>query len=442
MTTVGANGQGPAAEAGGLRTVTRALRHRNFRLFFAGQGVSLIGSWIQWTTMGWLVYDLTGSQRMLGTVNFASQIPAFFLAGIAGALADRWNRRRLVIATQTLAACQAGALAALTLTGAVQPWHIIALGVMIGIVNAFDVPARQSLVIDMLEDRADLPNAIALNSTLFNIARLVGPTIAGALIVLYGSGFCFLVNTVSFSAVIGALLLMRTPIRPPGPAHRHVLAELKDGLAYVWGHKPIRAVLLMIALASLMGMPYAVLMPVFARDVLHGGAQVKALLGSAYANDIAHADALALGLLVASPGVGALAGALFLASRRNVVRMGRMLAFASALFGASLIGFSLSRNLWLSMALLVPAGFGILIQMAGGNTVIQTLVDDDNRGRVMSCWTMAFMGMTPFGALLAGEMAHWLSAPTAVLLGGVVCILGAMALGSRLIPMRVEKPAA
>jgi MFS family permease len=402
--------------------VVRALRHRNYRLFFFGQGLSLVGSWMQWTAMGWLVYELTASKTLLGTVGFVSQIPAVFLASLAGVLADRWNRRRMVIATQTLAAVQAAALAALTLAGVVQIWHILALGVMIGVVNSFDVPARQSFVIDMLERRADLPNAIALNSFLFNSARLIGPMVAGAAIALMGEGLCFLANAVSFLAVIAALLAMRISSPPRQPSQRHVLREIKEGFRYVLGHASIRLVLLIIALVSLLGMPYSVLMPVFAKDILHGGPYT-------------------LGFLAAAPGIGALMGAVFLASRRNTVRMGLVIAIAAGIFGLGLIAFSLSRSLWLSMLILVPTGFGMLVLMAASNTVIQTLVDDDKRGRVMSFWMLAFMGMAPIGAQLAGFLADRVGAPKTVMLGGIVCLIAAVTVGVRLAVEQGRAPA-
>ena len=397
----------------GPRLMVRALRHRNYRLFFGGHGLSMVGSWMQWTAMGWLVYRLTGSKAMLGTVAFATQIPAFLLASLAGVVADRVNRRHLVLVTQSLATVQALALAYLTLAGLVEVWHIIALSVGAGLVNAFDIPARQSLVVDMLDNRADLPNAIALNSFLFNGARLVGPWVAGILIHLVGEGVCFLVNAASFLAIIAALLAMRIPRPRRVPSGRHVLSELRDGFAYVLGHKTIRGVLAMIAIVSLFGMPYGVLMPVFAKDILGG-------------------DAYTFGILAAAPGVGALVGALFLASRRNVLGLGRLMRIAGVLFGCGLIGFSLSRNLWLSLVILAPLGFGLLIMLASGNTLVQSLVDDDKRGRVMSLWMMSFMGMAPFGSLMAGFLAERIGAPTTVLIGGAACIVATLVFGRRL----------
>ena len=409
--------------AAGARPLIRALRHRNYRLFFFGQGLSLIGSWMQWAAMGWLVYRLTGSKAMLGAVAFATQIPAFLLATLAGVVADRVNRRYLVLATQSLATVQAFALAYLTLAGTIQTWHIIALSVAAGLVNAFDIPARQSLVVDLLGNRADLPNAIALNSFLFNGARLVGPWAAGHLIGLVGEGYCFLANGVSFLAVIAALLAMRVHLRRVEPSGRHLLRELRDGFEYVRRHARIRAVLAMIAVVSLLGMPYGTLMPVFAKDVLGGGPDT-------------------FGYLAAAPGVGALLGALFLAARRNVLGLGRVMTLAGVLFGCGLVGFALSQNLWLSLAVLAPLGFGLLVMLASGNTLVQSLADDDKRGRVMSFWMMSFMGMAPFGSLLAAYLAQWIGAPTTVLIGGVACIAAAIVFGRRLPGDAAPAPAA
>jgi len=423
------NADTSGANPTGLWPLLRSLRHRNYRLFFFGQGLSLIGTWMQATALSWLVYHLTHSKALLGTVAFASQIPAFLLASVAGVVADRVNRRRLVIATQSLAATQALLLACLTLAGVINEWHIIALGVVIGLINAFDIPTRQSLVIDMIDHRADLPNAIALNSFLFNGARLVGPSLAGLAVALVGAGLCFLLNSVSYVAVVAALLAMR--LKPPAPktTAMHLRRELKEGFHYVLGARPIRRTLLMIALISLLAMPYTVLMPVFAKDVLHGGERVAALLGPSFGKD---QDAVALGLLTAAQGIGALLGALFLASRTDVLGLRRLILAAGGLFGLGLIAFSFSRVLWLSLLILVPVGFGMLVALAAGNTMIQSLVDDDKRGRGMSFWMMAFMGMGPFGSLLAGFLAEHLGAPATVLISGTACVGIVLIFGRRL----------
>jgi MFS family permease len=386
----------------------RALRHRNFRLFFFGQGISLVGTWMQAVAMPWLVYRITGSVLLLGVVGFTGQILTFVMAPVAGVLADRWNRHRLVTAAQALAAAQALGLAALTLTGTIEVWHLIVLSLLAGFIRGFEIPTRQTFVVDMLDDPHDLPNAIALNSFLVNSARLIGPSIAGALIALVGEGMCFLLNGVSFLAVIAALLAMRVRPRPASPTQKHVLAELREGFLYAWRFLPIRAVLLLLCLVSLMGVPYVTLMPVFAKDILGGGPYT-------------------MGFLMVAVGAGAVLGAVFLASRQSVAGLGRSIALAAAGFGLGLIAFSLSRNFWLSLPLLAWTGGGMMIQMAGSNTFLQTIVDEDKRGRIMSFYTMAFMGMGPFGSLLAGSLASVTSAPTTVLLGGVACIGGAAA---------------
>ncbi|HEY4394545.1 MAG TPA: MFS transporter [Polyangia bacterium] len=398
-----------------LRTIGRALRHRNYRLFFVGQGISLIGTWLTRVATSWLVYRLTGSALMLGVIGFAGQIPTFFLAPVAGVWVDRWNRHRTLVVTQVLAMLQSGLLAALAW------WHpaiagttiarttiagIAALSVFQALINAFDMPARQAFVVQMVEDRADLPNAIALNSSMVNAARLIGPSVAGILIALFGEGWCFAIDAASYLAVIASLLAMRLEPRPTAPRKTRVSAELVEGLRYVVGHLPIRSVLLLLAVVSLMGMPYAVLMPIEATSVLHGQADT-------------------LGFLMAASGAGALGGALYLASRTSVLGLGRVIGVSAAIFGASLIGFALSHTLWLSLVLMVPTGMGMMVQMAASNTIVQTLVDEDKRGRVMSFFAMAFFGTVPFGSLLAGSLAQRIGAPRTIGLGGIVCVVGA-----------------
>ena len=394
--------------AGGLSFMVRALRHRNYRLFFAGQTVSLIGTWMTRIATSWLVYRLTRSALLLGLVGFAGQIPSFLLAPLAGVLVDRWNRHRLLIVTQVLAMVQSAALAALALTGVINIWHVLLLSLFQGGINAFDMPARQAFVVEMVDKREDLANAIALNSSMVNAARLLGPSIGGVLIAAVGEGWCFALDAASYLAVIASLLLMQVAPRPR-PAARGVrmLAELRAGWAYVAGSPAIRSMLLLLALVSLVGMPYTVLMPVMASTVLHGGPNT-------------------LGFLMAASGVGALGGAVFLANRRTVLGLGRVIPTMAGLFGAGLIGFSLSRSLWLSLLLLVVTGLGFMVQMAASNTLLQTLVEDDKRGRVMSFYTMAFMGTTPFGSLLAGSLAHRIGAPYTLLLGGLGCVAAAL----------------
>jgi MFS family permease len=367
--------------------------------------------------LSWLVYRMTGSVFLLGIVGFASQIPTFFLAPFTGVLADRWNRHRMIVMTQSLAMVQAFILAILTLSGIIGVWHIIALALLLGTINAFDIPIRQSFVVEMVERHDILGNAIALNSFLFNGARLVGPSIAGVLIGLVGEGMCFLINALSFLLVIFALLAMKIKPRKAHTARRHILHELKEGLTYATGFAPIRSILLLLALVSLIGTPYTTLMPVFARDIFQGGPYT-------------------LGFLMAAAGSGALIGAIYLASRKSVLGLGRMIAIASSLFGSGLIAFSLSRVFPLSVLFLLLIGFGMITQMASSNTMLQTIVDDDKRGRVMSFYAMAFTGTMPFGSLLGGALASKIGAPSTLLMGGVVCILGSMAFAKQLPALR------
>ena len=403
----------PRNEVKGFRLVFRALSHRNYRLFFGGQGISLIGTWMQQIAVGWLVFRLTQSSFLLGVVGFTSRIPTFVFASFAGVLVDRWNRHRLLVATQVLSMIQAFILAALVLTGTVAVWHVILLSLFLGLINAFDVPARQSFVVEMIERREDLGNAIALNSSMVNGARLVGPSIAGMLIATVGEGMCFLLNGLSFIAVIASLLAMRMTPKPRKEVTAPLWHGLKEGFTYAFGFAPIRSLLLLLALVSFMAMPYTVLMPVFAGKILHGGPQ-------------------ALGFLLGATGVGALSGAIFLASRKSVVGLGKIIVIASSLFGIGLIGFSFSRLFWLSLLLMVVTGYGMMVQMTSTNTVLQTLVDEDKRGRVMSFYTMAFMGMVPFGSLFAGTLASAIGTPETVLIGGISCILGSILFARKL----------
>ncbi|MCW8804148.1 MAG: MFS transporter [Ignavibacteriaceae bacterium] len=383
------------------------MRHKNYRLFFGGQSLSLIGTWMQQVALGWLVYRLTDSAFLLGLVGFSSQIPTFILASVAGVLADRYNKQKIIIATQTLAMLQASILAFLTLTGTIQIWHILLLSLFSGLINAFDMPTRQSFVIEMVEDRNDLPNAIALNSSMFNAARLVGPTLAGFLITAIGEGFCFLVNAISYLTVIVALLMMNITPHVNNQKKEKVLEGLKEGIKYAYNFKPIRALLLLIGLVSLTGMPYTILMPVFAKDILQGNAHT-------------------LGFLFGAVGSGALIGAIYLASRKTVLGLGRWIAIAASIFSLGLLFFSFSRNIYLSVGLMLFTGFGMMMQMASTNTLLQTLVDDDKRGRVMSLYVMAFMGTAPFGSFMAGSLASTIGAPYTVLSSGIICLMGAI----------------
>ncbi len=407
-----------AKASGSVRaTLFRAMRSRNFRLFFLGQSISLIGTWMQIIAMSWLVYRITGSAFVLGLIGFCGQLPNLLLAPLGGVIADRWDRRRILVVTQSLSMLQAFAIAGLVFSDVVAVWQLIPLSLLLGCVYAFDIPARQALLVEIVEDRADLGNAIALNSSMVNGARLIGPTIAGILIGLIGEGMCFFLNGLSFVPVIGALIAMNLVPFQPERKHPRMLASLKEGFNYAFGFPPVRALLLLLALVSLMGMPYSVLMPVFAEKILHGGAHT-------------------LGFLMAAAGLGALIGALYLASNTTVIGLGRVLVFASALFGSSLVAFSFSQVMWLSVLFLIGVGYGMLVSLAGANTILQTIVDDDKRGRLMSFYTMAFMGMTPWGSLLAGTLAAHFGAPMAVRIGGIACILGAMFFAVRLPKLR------
>jgi MFS family permease len=403
----------------GLSHAWRALRNRNFRLFFGGQTISLIGTWMTRVATSWLVYRLTGSALLLGTVSFAGQIPTFLLAPFAGVLVDRLDRRQVLVWTQTLSMFQSLALAALTLSHHITIPLLLALSVMQGCVNAFDMPGRQSFMVKMVDDKRDLQNAIAINSSMVNVARLIGPSLAGMLIAVSSEGWCFLVDGISYIAVIVSLLMMRLHDPVVQRKATSTLTELKAGWTYVSEFLPIRTILMLFAVVSLMGMPFVVLMPIFAAEVLHGGPHT-------------------LGFLMGSMGMGALISALSLAARKNVRGLVRMIPIAAGVFGAGLIGFGLSHWFWLSMVMVFVAGMGMMQGMAASNTVIQTIVTDDKRGRVMSYYTMAFMGMAPFGSLLAGTMAHNFSAPWTVMMNGCVVLLGAAWFATRLPALRSQ----
>lgn len=396
-----------------MTSVVRALKHRNFRLFFFGQGLSLIGTWMQQVAMGWLAYRLTGSPFFLGLMAFAGQFPTFVFAPLAGVLADKRSRLRMLFLTQCLSLVQAAALAALVLTGGATPAWLLFWGLFIGVVNAFDVPARQSFIVETLERPDDLPNALALHSTIFNGARLIGPTVAGFVIAAYGEGVCFLLNALSFVPILAALSAMRLGAKRPARAPASsVWKELVEGFRYAYGLRPVRWALALLAITSVFGMSYAVVLPVVAKEVLHGGPRT-------------------LGFLVASTGLGALVGALYLASRRTVTDLPAKIAAACALFSASLALFSLSRSFALSAAILFVAGFGMMVQMVSTNTLLQTLSEDRMRGRVMSFYTMALIGMGPLGGLLAGFAAARIGAPKAIAAGSVVCLVAALVFASR-----------
>ena len=390
----------------GWRHALRALSHRNYRLFFSGQSISLIGTWMTRIATGWLVYRLTHNAFLLGVVGFAGQIPGFFLAPFAGVWVDRWDRHRTLVVTQILSMLQSFALAVLALAHLINVGQIILLSLAQGLINAFDMPARQAFVVEMVEQREDLGSAIALNSSMVNAARLLGPSIAGVLIAVSNEGYCFLIDGISYIAVILSLLAMRF-VPQPRPAVAHaVLHELRQGWRYVTTSAPIRAVLVLLAICSLAGMPYTVLMPVFAGKILHGGPHT-------------------LGFLMGAAGVGALISAILLAARKSVLGLGRVVPLAAAIFGGGLIAVSFSHTLWISLLFMTVTGGGMMQQMAASNTILQTIVDDDKRGRVMSFYSMAFMGMTPFGSLIGGMIARRFGAPMALLAGGLTCLAGA-----------------
>ena len=385
----------------------RALQYRNYRLFFGGQIVSLVGTWITTTATSWLVYRLTGSALLLGVVGFAGQFPAFLLGPFAGIVVDRHNRHRLLIVTQTMSMVQSFSLAALTLSGRITIGWIIGLNIIQGIVNAFDMPGRQSFLIQLIENKQDLGNAIALNSSMVNAARLLGPSIAGIVIAATGEGWCFFIDGVSYLAVITALLMMRITTADRRAAIRGAAVhQFREGFSYVFGFAPIRSIILLLAIVSLVGVPYSVLMPIFAGDIFHGGPHT-------------------LGLLMTASGCGALMAALWLAARKSVVGLGRIIPLASALFGAGLICFSFAPTLWIALPFMVITGFGFMTQMAASNTVIQTIVDDEKRGRVMSFYMMAFLGTVPFGSLISGWLSSRIGAPHTLLAGGICCTAGA-----------------
>jgi MFS family permease len=398
---------------GGWRFALRALAHRNYRLFFGGQSISLIGTWMTRIATGWLVYRLTHSAMLLGIVGFAGQVPAFFLAPFAGVWVDRWDRHRTLVVTQILSMLQSFALAALALAGIINIHEIIWLSLAQGLINAFDMPARQAFVVEMVEERAHLSSAIALNSSMVNAARLIGPSIAGLVIAISSEGYCFLVDGISYITVVVSLLAMRITPSPHPVRHKAVLHDLREGWNYVAHFVPIRSVLLLLALSSLVAMPYSTLMPIFAGSVLHGGPHT-------------------FGFLMGASGVGALISAGVLASRRSVLGLGKVIPASATLFGAGLIALSFSRTLWLSLLVMMVVGGGMMQQMAASNTILQTVVDDDKRGRVMSFYSMAFLGMTPFGSLLEGAAASRIGVPYTLMIGGAICIACAAWFSSQL----------
>ncbi|MEI1374735.1 MFS transporter [Nostoc sp. UHCC 0926] len=394
-----------------------ALRSKNYQLFFAGQGISLIGTWMTQLATIWLVYNLTNSPLMLGVVGFSSQIPSFFLAPFGGVFVDRFSRYRTLIGTQILAMIQSLTLAVLALTGVIQVWHIIALSLFQGFINALDAPARQAFVPELVERREDLANAIAINSTMFNGARLIGPAIGGLLIANVGTGYCFLIDGLSYIAVIAALLAMKVKPWKNSVTDGNPLQKVKEGFVYAFSFPPIRSILLLSALVSLMGLQNTILVPVIAEQVLKGGAET-------------------LGFLMAASGVGALTGGIYLATRQTILGIGKLIALAPAILGIGLIAFSLSRFLPLSLFTMLFVGLGTILQIAASNTFLQTIVEDDKRGRLMSLYTMSFLGMIPVGNLLGGLLASHIGATNTLIIDGIVCILGSIIFSIKLPALR------
>jgi MFS family permease len=401
-----------------IRFSLRALRHRDLRLFYAGQGFSLVGGWMQNVAVGWLAYRLTGSPLVLGLIAFFNQFPMFLMAPLAGALADRWSRYRMVATAQWMAMIQAAVLAVLVLTGVVQVWHLLALSAFLGVASGIDVPARQALLVRMVRGTDDLPNAIALNSAMFNAARLVGPAVAGLLIGITGEGPIFLINALTYIPVMFALRALESlRDRPTSAPSGSVFGAMREGFHYAFHFTPVRSVLLLLALISLVGMPYVVLLPVFAGEILGGGART-------------------LGVLNSAAGLGALTGTIYLASRSTVRGLGKVIAGATALLGLGLVTFAFSRATLLSAVLLLAVGSGLVVATASINTILQTVVDESMRGRVMSLFTMAFVGLSPLGSVIGGALAVRIGAPLTVAIGGTVCMLVALWFATRLPALR------
>jgi MFS family permease len=386
----------------------RSLKHKNFRLFVEGQSLSLIGTWLQMVALTWLVYKLTDSALMLGIVGFAGQIPMFIVAPFAGVFADKWNRHKMLLLTQSLALVQALLLTILVFLDVIQIWHIIILSIILGIINAFDMPIRQAFVFDMIEDhKEDVGNAIALNSSMVNAARLIGPSIAGILIATVGEGWCFLVNSISFIAVVVSLLRMDIKAKPKFAKEFKVFEQLKEGFNYSFNFAPIKNLILLLALVSLVSTSLTLLAPVFAKSYLKGGADTY-------------------GFLIAAYGSGALLGAIYLLNKKNVLGLGRLITIAVTFFGISTILFSISRMFFLSTVLMFFAGSGMMLHIASTNTLLQTISEENKRGRVMSFYTMAFRGMSPFGSLIAGSLGTYLGAPSTLILTGIISLMGAI----------------
>jgi MFS family permease len=390
-----------------IKVAFRSLQHRNYRLFFYGQSISLIGTWMQRIAMPWMVYHMTGSAFLLGIVSFAGQIPTFILSPVAGVLTDRWNRYHVLVVTQIISMIQAFILAWLCLSGTIQIWEILVLSILLGCVNAFDVPARHSFVIDMVERKEDLGNAIALNSLMFNGARLIGPSVAGIMLASTSEGVCFLINAISYIFVIISLTMMILKPKAVRKTVTPIYKELKEGFSYTFGYPPIKHLIILLSVVSLMGMSYTVLMPVYAKEILHG-------------------ESHTYGFLMGAAGFGALLGALFLASRESVIKLGRIVPVSTLVFGIGIIALSFSRYFSVSLLLMIFIGLGMMMQTAATNTILQTIIEDDKRGRVMSFYSMAVMGTAPFGSLMAGSLAKVIGTPATIFIGGLASVIGAL----------------
>jgi len=396
-----------------LSQAIRSLSNRNYRLFFAGQGISLLGTWMQNIASSWLIYRLSGSTFILGLSGFFTLAPVFFISPFAGVLGDRWNRHKILIVVQVMAMIQALTFATITLAGIVQVWHILLMSCILGIINAFEMPTRQAFIMEMVGDISLLPNAIALNSSIFNGSRLIGPAIAGIIVSLAGEGFCFLLNGISYIAVIAAFISMDLSKVRSVTAGRNFLHEMKEGFSYMAGHIPIRDLLLVAAMISFFSMTFPVLLPVFATDILGGGSHT-------------------FGLLVSSSGAGAFIATIFLAMREDIKGLGRIMNIAIYALAGGLIVFSFSKTLYLSMSILVILGFSMITTLASCNTVLQTIVDENKRGRVMSFYVMAFTGFAPAGSLLSGIISSKAGAPMTLLIFGLACMAFGIAFSFRM----------
>ena len=388
-------------------TMFRSLKYRNYRLFFTGQSISLIGTWMQRIALPWLVYHITGSAFLLGLVSFAGQIPTFLLSPVAGVITDRFNRYKVLLTTQILSLLQASVLAALALTGTIQIWHIVVLSIIFGCINAFDTPARHSFVVQMVDRKEDLGNGIALNSLMFNGARLIGPSVAGIMLASTNEGVCFLINAISYIFVIVSLMLMKIPPRENHSSGSRIVSEIREGFSYTFGFEPIKHLIILLAVVNLLGASYQVLMPVFAKEVLHGGSGIY-------------------GFLMGAAGLGALVGAGYLAARESILKLGRMIPMAATVFGTGLIILSFTDYVPATMILMVIIGYGLMLNTAATNTILQTITEDDKRGRVMSFYTMAIMGTAPFGSLIAGSLAKIFDTRVAIVVGGISCVIAAL----------------